>query len=93
MPASRISACARSMRAARSASPIGGAAGEFTYSPRFGNWGLSFTRAKTDLRINWNYRGRQRGNAVTGGGIGPGTFNWNPERTYIDLSGEFAAWK
>jgi len=51
----------------------GTAKGNFTYSPRFGNWGIGLTRERYDLRINWNYRGRQRQAAVTGRSIGADT--------------------
>jgi hypothetical protein len=67
----------------------GTATSNFKYSPRFGNWGLSFIRGKYDLRVNWNYRGRQRGAAVNGRSIGPGTFNWDPVRVYMDVSAEY----
>ncbi len=61
------------------------------YIPRSGSWGISLTREKYNLRINWNYRGRQRAGAVAAGtGIEPGTYNWNSKRLYIDISGEYS---
>ena len=46
------------------------------YIPRSGSWGVSLTRPGYNLRINWNYRGRQRrGIVATGASIGPGTYN------------------
>ncbi len=67
--------------------------GSFAFSPRFGNWGISLTREKYDLRMNWNYRGRQRLTAVSGRSIGAGTFDWSAARVYIDLSGERTIWR
>jgi hypothetical protein len=61
------------------------------YIPRSGSWGVSLTRPKYNLRINWNYRGRQRRAIVaTGASIEPGTFNWGSKRLYIDVSGEYS---
>jgi hypothetical protein len=59
------------------------------YVPRSGSWGISLTRPKYNLRVNWNYRGRARRNMVTGRGIEPGTFNWDSKRLYVDISGEY----
>jgi iron complex outermembrane recepter protein len=68
----------------------GGATANFAgYVPRSGSWGVSLTRPKYHLRANWNYRGRNRGNLVTGRGIEPSTYNWESKRLYIDLSGEY----
>ena len=58
-------------------------------SPFSGNWGLSVTRPKWNLRINENHRGRQRLLPVTGSGIGPGTYDYMTKRRYIDVSGEY----
>jgi TonB-dependent receptor len=61
------------------------------YIPRSGSWGVSLTRPTYNLRINWNYRGRQRAGAVAAGAsIEPGTYNWNSKRMYIDISGEYS---
>ena len=61
------------------------------YIPRSGSWGVSLTRPGYNLRINWNYRGRQRRAAVaTGASIEPGTYNWGSKRLYIDVSGEYS---
>jgi TonB-dependent receptor len=61
------------------------------YIPRSGSWGVSLTREKYNLRINWNYRGRQRRAIVASGpSIEPGTFNWGLKRLYIDVSGEYS---
>jgi TonB-dependent receptor len=58
-------------------------------SPFSANWGLSVTRPKWNLRINENYRGRQRLLPVTGSGIGPGTYDYMTKRRYIDVSAEY----
>ena len=63
------------------------------YIPKSGSWGISLTRKKYNVRVNWNYRGRQRRAAVTGVGIEPGTFNWGSKRLYIDVLGEYYFWK
>lgn len=63
------------------------------YIPRSGSWGASLTREKYNVRVNWNYRGRQRNAAVTGIGLEPGTFNWSSKRLYIDVLGEYYIWK
>ncbi len=59
------------------------------FIPRTFNWGASLTREKFNLRMNWNYRGRQRRGLVTGAGIEPSTYNWGNKRLYIDLIGEY----
>jgi TonB-dependent receptor len=58
--------------------------------PRAYNWGASLTRAKYSLRMNWNYRGRQREGLVAAGrGIEAGTYNWTAMRYSYDLVGEY----
>ena len=52
------------------------------------NWGVSLTRPRYNVRVNWNYRGTSRNNVVTGASIEPGTFNWNSKRLYVDVVGE-----
>jgi TonB-dependent receptor len=69
----------------------GTATGNFTgYLPRSGSWGLSLSREKYNVRLNWNYLGRQRRGAVTGRSIEAGTFTWGQKRSYIDLTGEYS---
>jgi hypothetical protein len=53
--------------------------------PRAYNWGVSLTRAKYNVRMNWNFRGRQRDGPVTGRGIEAGTYNWTAKRYSYDL--------
>lgn len=60
---------------------------------RSGSWGVSLTRSKWNVRVNWNYRGRQRNASVNGVGIEPGTFNYASKRMYVDVLGEYYFWK
>ena len=69
----------------------GEAANNFTgYIPRSGSWGISLSREKYNVRLNWNYLGRQRRGVVNGRSIEPGTYNWGSKRSYIDLTGEYS---
>jgi TonB-dependent receptor len=67
--------------------------GSFTgafYHPRGGNAGLSVTRPKWNVRVNYNYRGRQRrAEVAAGNSIEPGTYNWAPSQSYTDVLGEY----
>ncbi len=69
----------------------GDGATNFTgYIPRTGSWGLSLSREKYNLRMNWNYLGRQRRGIVTGRSIEASTYNWGSKRSYIDVTGEYS---
>ena len=69
----------------------GEAAANFTgYIPRTGSWGLSLSREKYNVRLNWNYVGRQRRGVITGRGIEADTYTWGAKRSYIDLTGEYS---
>ena len=60
------------------------------FIPRTASWGVSLTREKYNVRMHWNYRGRQRrGLVATGSSIEPGTYNWGNKRLYIDVLGEY----
>ena len=59
------------------------------YVPRTYNWGVSFTRAKFNLRTNWNYRGLNRQAALTGRSIEAGTYTWGAKQLFLDLQGEY----
>ena len=61
----------------------------FNLIPRGASYGWSLTREKFNVRMNWNYRGRQRNAQVNGVGIEPGTFNYTSSRLSIDLLGEY----
>jgi iron complex outermembrane receptor protein len=60
---------------------------------RSASWGVSLTRPKFNVRVNWNYRGRQRNAPVDVVGVEPGTFNYSSKRLYIDVLGEYYFWK
>ena len=69
----------------------GEAANNFSgYIPRTGSWGLSLSREKYNLRMNWNYLGRQRRGIVTGRSIEANTYTWGAKRSYIDVTGEYS---
>jgi TonB-dependent receptor len=60
------------------------------FIPFSASWGVSLTRAKYNVRVHWNYRGRQRRGLVAAGtSIEPGTYNWGSKRLYIDVLGEY----
>ncbi|MEY2881361.1 MAG: hypothetical protein RLZZ15_3741, partial [Verrucomicrobiota bacterium] len=63
-----------------------------TYQPRIYNWGVSLSRPKYNLRMNWNYRGKRRTTAFAASprSIEPSTFNYQSKRLYIDLSGDYS---
>lgn len=63
------------------------------FIPRSASWGISLTRRKYNVRVNLNYRGRQRNAPITGVGIESGTFNYSSKRLYIDVLGEYYFWK
>ena len=71
---------------------VGPAATNFAASliPRAGNWGVSLSREKYNVRLNWNYVGRQRNGIVTGRSIEPNTYTWGSKRSYVDLTGEYS---
>ena len=70
---------------------IGDDSGGFAgYVPRIYNWGVSLTRPRYNVRMNWNYTGRARAGLVAAGrSIEPGTYNWRSKRLITDLNGEF----
>jgi len=69
----------------------GAATSNFTgYIPRTGSWGVSLSREKYNVRLNWNYIGRQRRGLMTGRSIEPNTYTWGSKRSYIDLTGEYS---
>ena len=59
------------------------------FVPRKASWGINLVREKFNLRMNWTYQGRQRLAAVTGSGIGPGTYNWRSKFGILDIIGEY----
>jgi iron complex outermembrane receptor protein len=63
------------------------------YVPRSYNWGVSLSRQKFNVRMNWNYRGMSRGDPVTGRSIVPGTFSWTSKFLFMDVQGEYVLHK
>ena len=65
------------------------------YQPRVYNWGISLSRPKYNVRMNWNYRGRRRGTLIAESprSVEAGTYTWQSKRLYIDLSGEYTLTK
>ena len=51
------------------------------------NWGVSLDRPRYNIRLNWNYRGRQR-QGVIGGAAEPGTYAYADPRLTVDLDCE-----
>jgi TonB-dependent receptor len=60
-----------------------------SFFPLTGSFGASLSRSKYSLKLNWNYRSRIRQGAITGRGIEPGTYNYDGERLYLDINGEY----
>ena len=48
------------------------------------NWGLNFTRERFDFMARWNYRGEQKGAALTA--LGPDAFRYTGATTMLDLN-------
>ncbi len=71
----------------------GAATGEFQYSPRLANAGVSLTRQRYSLRVDVNHRGRQAISTLAGRSIGAGTTRWAAARTSVDLTGERKLWR
>jgi TonB-dependent receptor len=64
------------------------------YTPRSANWGVSLSRPKYTLRVNWNYTGKRRlGPVAAGRSIEPGMFNWGSKRLVIDVNADYIIWK
>ena len=48
------------------------------------NWGFTFNRKQAGLMAKWNYRGLTRGTSIPG--VGAGGYQWDKERTTLDLN-------
>ena len=60
------------------------------FVPRVANYGVSLTRPKFSVRLNWNYRGRTINNRVpAGASIDPEAFNITPARRTCDFIGQY----
>lgn len=53
------------------------------------NWGVSLNRDRCGVRINWNYRGRQRLGALTGAGSPPGGYVYNAPYLTMNVNAEY----
>jgi outer membrane receptor for ferrienterochelin and colicin len=53
------------------------------------NWGISLSRPRYNLKLSWNYRGRQRGAAITGTGVPAGAYVYNPEYLTLNVNAEY----
>ena len=65
----------------------------FNEIPRSAAWGLSFTRPRYNVRLNWTWRDDQNRGPVTGASIGPETYNYTPGFSKLDVLGEFTVRK
>jgi iron complex outermembrane receptor protein len=53
------------------------------------NWGVSLSRPRYNVKLTWNYRGRQRLGQITGTGVGPGVYSYNPEYLTLNVNAEW----
>jgi TonB-dependent receptor len=66
-----------------------------SYIPRTYSWGMTLTRPKFSVHVNWNYRSRYRaaqlypGQSQATTSIEPGTYQWGSKRLYVDLSCDY----
>ncbi len=63
-----------------------------TFIRRSMNWGVSLDRPRYNVRLNWNYRGRQRQTAIVGAAE-PGTYAYANPRLTVDMDCEFRVTK
>lgn len=52
------------------------------------NWGVSLSRPRYTLKLNWNYRGRQRLGSITGVNVPAGSYQFKNPRLSLDVSAE-----
>ncbi|PHX71652.1 MAG: hypothetical protein CK548_06280 [Opitutia bacterium] len=72
----------------------GPAAANFNgYIPRRINGGVALVRERYNVRINVSHQSKNRLGEITGNSIGPGTFQWQSSRVYLDVLGEYALTK
>ena len=57
------------------------------YMSRSANWGISLSRPRYNVMLNWNFQGRIKGLALTG--VEPGSFRYTAPKTYVDLNAEY----
>ena len=60
------------------------------FVPRTYNTGLSLARESYNMKVGWNYRGRNRGAPIAAGrSITPDTFRWQAAQKYLTFTGEY----
>ncbi|MSU49590.1 MAG: TonB-dependent receptor [Opitutus sp.] len=59
------------------------------FIPKTAAWGISLSRERFNLRVNWNYKSKHRRGAISGVGIPPGTYQWGSKRLFTDIIGEY----
>ena len=60
-----------------------------SYIRRRAAWGYSLVREKFNFRMNWSFQDKNRGSALTGTGLEPGTYQWQSSRLFLDVLGEY----
>jgi hypothetical protein len=68
---------------------VGAATSNFSYVPRTYNWGISLSRPKYNVKLNWNYRSPVRQNLQTGRGLEPGTYEWSSKKMLRDIYADY----
>ena len=53
------------------------------------NWGISLSRPKYTVKLNWNHRGRQRIGMLTGTGVPAGAYDYYAPRMFLDVNAEY----
>ena len=64
-----------------------------SFIPHTANWGLSFTRPKLTLKVNFNLAGGPRPTLLTGAGVPPETYSRRNTDIYIDTDFEYRFYK
>jgi iron complex outermembrane receptor protein len=60
------------------------------YIPRKASFGFSVVRERFNFRMNWSFQDKNRlGEIAAGNSIGPGTYNWQSKRVFLDILGEY----
>ncbi|MBI4625935.1 MAG: TonB-dependent receptor [Verrucomicrobia bacterium] len=57
------------------------------------NWGVSLSRPRYTVKLNWNQRGRQRLTAVTGVNVPAGTYQYRNPQLFFDINLEWRTTK
>jgi len=65
----------------------GASTADFTsFVPRSYNWGVSLTRSRFNVTLNWHKRGRQQGGLFTGNDVAANTFQYTAPSQQLDLN-------